>query len=223
VSTNDAAPAPSIVESAPKPVPAAASKPAVSGPTVSEPAAAEPAIAKPAAAEPAAAKPAFSEPAASRPATSGLAATGPAAGAKPTPAVEEPIAAVADLPTQPLAADRNELAADRNPAAPPTATPPAATPLAADPVVADVTAAEVAASIPAVTPGSVAVADDLTRIAGIGPKIAAALAGAGITTYGQLAETDVPTLRAAITGAGLRLAPSLPTWPERAKQFADAS
>jgi predicted flap endonuclease-1-like 5' DNA nuclease len=72
-------------------------------------------------------------------------------------------------------------------------------------------------------PSGVASADDLTRIPGIGPKMAAALAAAGITTYRQLADADVPTLRTAIAAAGLRLAPTVPTWPDRAKQLADAT
>jgi hypothetical protein len=33
----------------------------------------------------------------------------------------------------------------------------------------------------------------------------------------------VPTLRAAVTSAGLRLAPTLPSWPERAKELAGTS
>jgi predicted flap endonuclease-1-like 5' DNA nuclease len=74
-------------------------------------------------------------------------------------------------------------------------------------------------------PAPVAVAatepDDLTKIAGIGPKMALALAAAGITTYRQLADSDLTAIRAAITGAGMRLAPTVATWPERAKQLAD--
>ncbi|MBU2669210.1 hypothetical protein KOI35_37435 [Actinoplanes bogorensis] len=50
--------------------------------------------------------------------------------------------------------------------------------------------------------------------------MAMALAVAGITRFEQLADTDVATLRAAVTGAGLRLAPTLPTWPEQAKKLA---
>jgi hypothetical protein len=47
-----------------------------------------------------------------------------------------------------------------------------------------------------------------------------ALAASGITTYRKLADTDVTALRAAITSAGMRVAPTLPTWPERAKLLA---
>jgi predicted flap endonuclease-1-like 5' DNA nuclease len=68
---------------------------------------------------------------------------------------------------------------------------------------------------------AVAEPDDLTKIPGIGPKMAMALAVAGITTYRQLADTDVAVLRTAITSAGMRVAPTLPTWPERAKALAE--
>jgi predicted flap endonuclease-1-like 5' DNA nuclease len=66
-----------------------------------------------------------------------------------------------------------------------------------------------------------AAADDLTRIEGIGPKMAAALKAAGITSYAQLAETDEAGLRAAIAAAGMRFSPSLVTWPQQAKLLAD--
>jgi predicted flap endonuclease-1-like 5' DNA nuclease len=79
----------------------------------------------------------------------------------------------------------------------------------------------------AAVPAPIAVAtgepDDLTKIPGIGPKMAMALAASGITTYRQLADTDVAVLRAAITGAGMRVAPTLPSWPERAKALADSA
>jgi F-type H+-transporting ATPase subunit gamma len=59
-------------------------------------------------------------------------------------------------------------------------------------------------------------ADDLTRIEGIGPKMAAALVEAGITTYVQLSQASEDVLTQAIEAAGLRFAPSLPTWAEQA-------
>jgi hypothetical protein len=58
--------------------------------------------------------------------------------------------------------------------------------------------------------------DDLTRIEGIGPKMADALAAAGIDSYDKLASASEDQLRAAIKAAGLRFAPSLPTWPQQA-------
>jgi predicted flap endonuclease-1-like 5' DNA nuclease len=58
-------------------------------------------------------------------------------------------------------------------------------------------------------------ADDLRRIEGIGPKIAATLRSAGVATYGQLAETDVGRLEEILREGGIRIAfPD--TWPEQA-------
>lgn len=63
--------------------------------------------------------------------------------------------------------------------------------------------------------------DDLERIEGIGPKMAAALHAAGIHTFGQLAEADDEARRAAIEAAGLTFAPSLVTWGRQARLLAD--
>ena len=58
-------------------------------------------------------------------------------------------------------------------------------------------------------------ADDLRRIEGIGPKIAATLRAAGITAYAQLAETAVGRLEEILREGGIRIAfPD--TWPEQA-------
>jgi predicted flap endonuclease-1-like 5' DNA nuclease len=60
--------------------------------------------------------------------------------------------------------------------------------------------------------------DDLKKIEGIGPKIAGVLKGAGIRTFGQLAATDVESIRGVLERSDpnlLRLAdPS--TWPQQA-------
>ncbi len=48
-------------------------------------------------------------------------------------------------------------------------------------------------------------ADDLTRIEGIGPKVAEALQAAGIQTFAQLAEADVESVRQILTQAGLKM------------------
>jgi predicted flap endonuclease-1-like 5' DNA nuclease len=80
-----------------------------------------------------------------------------------------------------------------------------------------------------VTPAAVAGAaaadggkpEDLKRIEGIGPKMAAALAASDIRTFEQLAAADVPTIRAAISAAGMRFAPSLTTWSRQARLLAD--
>ncbi len=58
--------------------------------------------------------------------------------------------------------------------------------------------------------------DDLEIIEGIGPKIAGLLNEAGITTFAQLAKTEVSRLVEILTTARLRIAdPS--TWPEQAR------
>jgi hypothetical protein len=58
--------------------------------------------------------------------------------------------------------------------------------------------------------------DDLAVIEGIGPKIAALLQDAGITTFNELAETEPARLESLLRDADLRLAdPS--SWPEQAR------
>ncbi|NLE75163.1 MAG: DUF4332 domain-containing protein [Chloroflexi bacterium] len=63
--------------------------------------------------------------------------------------------------------------------------------------------------------------DDLTRLEGIGPRIAAVLHGAGIRSFATLAQTEPSRLREVLEAADprlLRLAdPS--AWPERAAQI----
>ncbi len=63
-------------------------------------------------------------------------------------------------------------------------------------------------------------ADDLTQIEGIGPKMRDALVGAGINTFERLAQTSEDELRSAVENAGMRLAPSIPTWAEQAEYAA---
>ncbi|WP_433081505.1 helix-hairpin-helix domain-containing protein [Dactylosporangium sp. CA-052675] len=63
--------------------------------------------------------------------------------------------------------------------------------------------------------------DELERIEGIGPKIAAALRAAGITTYAQLADAERSTVELALERANLRFAPSLGTWSRQARLLAD--
>ncbi|MBL7064715.1 MAG: DUF4332 domain-containing protein [Anaerolineae bacterium] len=58
--------------------------------------------------------------------------------------------------------------------------------------------------------------DDLKRIEGIGPKISGVLQAAGITTFAQLAATDVSRLRQILTEAGLAALADPSTWPEQA-------
>ncbi len=58
--------------------------------------------------------------------------------------------------------------------------------------------------------------DDLQRIEGIGPKIAALLVGEGISTFSRLATTPEEELRDILRKGGLRLAPTVATWAEQA-------
>ncbi len=62
--------------------------------------------------------------------------------------------------------------------------------------------------------------DDLTRVEGIGPKIATALNAAGITTFASLASSTPETLKSAIEAASIRLAPSLESWATQASLLA---
>jgi predicted flap endonuclease-1-like 5' DNA nuclease len=86
-------------------------------------------------------------------------------------------------------------------------------------VIAETTAAGTAEAVAADT--KLAPVDDLVRIEGIGPKIAAALVAAGIRTYRQLADAHNEQLTHAIRGARIRFAPSLTTWSQQARLLAD--
>ncbi len=59
--------------------------------------------------------------------------------------------------------------------------------------------------------------DDLKVIEGIGPKIAALLNAAGITTFAQLTQTEVSRLDQLLVEANLRRLADPGTWPEQAK------
>jgi predicted flap endonuclease-1-like 5' DNA nuclease len=118
----------------------------------------------------------------------------------------------------------DDLAADREPGVEPITPAEASAEAAAAIEVAPEVQAPAVDPVPAQrTPDPIetAVPDDLTRIEGIGPKMAAALVAAGITTYAQLADTEEAGLRAAIAAAGMRFSPSLVTWPQQAKLLAD--
>ena len=69
--------------------------------------------------------------------------------------------------------------------------------------------------------GAAPQADDLTKIEGIGPKIAQVLADAGITTFAVLAGTSAGRLREILNAAGSRYRITDPTtWPEQAAHAA---
>jgi NADH-quinone oxidoreductase subunit I len=59
--------------------------------------------------------------------------------------------------------------------------------------------------------------DDLKVIEGIGPRIAALLQSAGITTFAQLAQTEVSHLEQLLVEANLRRMADPTTWPEQAR------
>lgn len=59
--------------------------------------------------------------------------------------------------------------------------------------------------------------DDLRRIEGIGPKTSSVLMEAGITTFSQLADTDVEDLRAILKAGGLDDLVDPSSWPEQAR------
>jgi predicted flap endonuclease-1-like 5' DNA nuclease len=58
--------------------------------------------------------------------------------------------------------------------------------------------------------------DDLKVVEGIGPKFEKALHAAGIRTFEQLSKASEADLHAAVEAAGMRFAPSIPTWAEQA-------
>ncbi|HEX5203124.1 MAG TPA: helix-hairpin-helix domain-containing protein [Actinoplanes sp.] len=155
--------------------------------------------------------------------TTEVAATEP----EPVAAEAEPVAATEPV-AEPAAAAEPEPAA---PAAEPelvtaTATPePAvAAPVVAEPVIVEPVITESPAADPAVAgePAAISQVDNLTKIAGVGPKAAAALTTAGITTYRQLADSDEAAIRAALAAAGMRATAAVAAWPERAKQLVDS-
>ena len=73
---------------------------------------------------------------------------------------------------------------------------------------------------PSPTPGE----DDLIKVRGVGPKTAALLNDAGITTYTQLAEADEAQLRQILEKGGTRYRSINPSdWPEQAQQLVEAT
>jgi len=69
---------------------------------------------------------------------------------------------------------------------------------------------------------SAAVADDLTIVEGIGPKIAELLVNGGISTYADLAKTKVEKIQEILDAAGSSFNTANPsTWSEQAQLAAD--
>jgi predicted flap endonuclease-1-like 5' DNA nuclease len=76
--------------------------------------------------------------------------------------------------------------------------------------------AEIETQVAEVLTTDVVRVDDLTRIEGIGPKINSLLQEAGISSFAQLADTDVSKLDELLDAAGITLADPK-TWPEQAE------
>ncbi len=60
-------------------------------------------------------------------------------------------------------------------------------------------------------------ADDLSQIDGIGPKIAGALRGAGISTFADLASRDPAQIERVVRAAGVRMVGHADNWVNQAK------
>jgi predicted flap endonuclease-1-like 5' DNA nuclease len=58
--------------------------------------------------------------------------------------------------------------------------------------------------------------DNLAKIEGIGPKISSVFQSAGISTFAQMAESEVTVLQQILDDAGIRLGDPT-TWPQQAK------
>ena len=58
--------------------------------------------------------------------------------------------------------------------------------------------------------------DDLTKLEGVGPKIAAALKAAGYNTFEKVAGANEVELRVTLERAGIKLAPAAASWPHQA-------
>ncbi len=180
-----------VSEAPTEPVPAVAfDEPAAA---VDEPAAA--------AAEPVAA---FDEPVAAEPVAAPEPVVAPEPVAAPEPVTApEPVSATEPIVEEPVAEEAEE-----------------ASPIIEPAPVDEPVALDQAAALDEIVPAAVHEPDDLTKIPGIGPKVAMALAAAGITTYAKLAETDAIELKQAIAAAGMRGSASLVTWPAKARDLA---
>jgi predicted flap endonuclease-1-like 5' DNA nuclease len=77
------------------------------------------------------------------------------------------------------------------------------------------------APVPQTAKASSAEADDLTRIEGIGPKIASILLAAGIDSFAKLAAMSEDAVLATVKAGGLRITPNVNTWAEQAKLAAN--
>jgi predicted flap endonuclease-1-like 5' DNA nuclease len=95
--------------------------------------------------------------------------------------------------------------------------------------VAEVVAAETAAMVeglaevdPVVDAPVAATVDDLTRLVGIGPKLAASLADLGVTSFAQIAAWTADDLAKFDTALSLKGRAARGAWVAQARRFADA-
>ena len=131
----------------------------------------------------------------------------------PAPVAEATIEVPAPAPT-PVAEVKVEVPA---PAPVVEAPAPVAAPVAEVKAEAAAPVAEVKVEAPAAkVKAAKSGADDLKVVEGIGPKMEKALHAAGIVTFEQLAAASEEQINAAIVAAGMRFAPSVPTWAEQA-------
>lgn len=71
-------------------------------------------------------------------------------------------------------------------------------------------------------PKAASTQDDLTKVEGIGPKIAGLFKDAGINTFAELAATEVEKMKEILAAAGKRYAIHNPeTWAQQAQMAAD--
>ncbi len=77
-------------------------------------------------------------------------------------------------------------------------------------------------NVKTITKNSTQQTDDLTKIEGIGPKIAGLIKAEGIMSFGQLAKTSADKIKAILEKAGSRFQMHDPTsWPTQAQLAAD--
>lgn len=62
--------------------------------------------------------------------------------------------------------------------------------------------------------------DDLTRLEGIGPKVADALVAAGLDTFEKVAAASIEDFQDALEAQGVRFAPAAESWAEQASYAA---
>lgn len=100
------------------------------------------------------------------------------------------------------------------------AEPPVPEVLAAEAPPAEPLVDETLAEAKAVTEALVAAGDDLTRLVGVGPKLAASLAELGVTTFSQIAAWTPEELAAIDLKLGLKGRAERDAWIAQAKRFA---